>query len=359
MRRRATALLILLVLVAGAVTPSRASRRSPFEISAWVVDWSDSLLRGTLLSLSRSDEILTGLDFFWYRLSPDGVLIPSSELTRLHREILHVSAQRSLSRMATLVNDTVAADGAVVRLKDPDLVHRILAEPAWRARLISQARAAVIDGNFDGLDLDFENLAVEDRDAFTNFAGELGQTLHRAGKRLVVTVQPPAHRSREEDSLPAQDLAGLAAAADEVRIMAYHLHFATTEPGPAAPLPWLDHLVQQALPAVSREKLSLAIYVGGWRWSGGSGEQVSFLEAHDLARELGVRVEWSEVDSVPYFRATSDEGPVEVWFEDGCSLSRKIALAKRFGLRGVGLWHLGKEDPALFEALRSQSARCL
>ncbi len=332
-------------------------QQAPLEVSAWIVDWNESLLREALQSVRKSKGVLTEIDLFRFRLSPDGQLTDTGPFTSLHRELLQAASERNLRRMATLVNDTVTADGRTVRLKDPALVHDLLGDPNRRAHLIAEIRAAISEQGFDGLDLDFEDLHAADREPFSEFVAELAGSLHRVSRRLVVTVHPQA-RPEQRDGPGAEDLAALAAVADEIRVMAYHYRYAETDPGPAAPAEWVRSLIEYTLTLVPPQRISLALYVGGWRWNGKPGLQISFSEAKNLAHSLGVPTEWSAKEGTRHFRVSSPEGTTEVWYEDACSLALKTSLAERYHLRGIALWHLAAEDPDLFAALRSKGSPC-
>ena len=65
-------------------------------------------------------------------------------------------------------------------------------------------------------------------------------------------------------------------------------------------------------------------------------------EAIDLARTVGVAIQYDEQAQTPWFRYTEDGTQREVWFEDARSLRAKLRLAVQFGLRGVGFWNLSR-----------------
>jgi spore germination protein YaaH len=344
----------LLVLALGWSLSSRWRRPPPIYVSAWAVDWSEAALQDATASIERAGETIREIDLFRLRLSEEGALSDSGPMAASQDRLLRMAADRGMARTLTLVND-VSADPP--RPKDEDLVTRILADPGRQTALV----AAIIDRlrteAATALDLDFEQLHASDRDEFSRFVTELSARLHEDGKRLVVTVQPQLD-AETRDGPGAQDLASLARAADEIRVMAYHVHYGTTDPGASAPLPWTRSLVENVLRSVPAQKLVLALYVGGWQWSKGKGEQVSFAESRALAKTLGAKRQWSSTDQVPFFEGASPSGRVSVWYEDACSLSRKIELVRELKLRGVALWRLGQEDPAFYDVLRGSAGSC-
>jgi spore germination protein YaaH len=119
---------------------------------------------------------------------------------------------------------------------------------------------------------------------------------------------------------------------------------------------WLDAVVDHTRAALPAEKLSIALYAGGWQWRSGRREQLTASEAVSLAKNLEAMLEWSENADAVHFRVDGAKGGIEVWYEDACSLVRKIERVRRAGVGTVALWHLGKQDPELFSALRA--GRC-
>jgi spore germination protein YaaH len=326
----------------------------PAQRSGWVVDWRDAHVVAAIRAIDEAFPALTEIDFFRLHFDPQGEVLGGNALDGLHLELAQRAARSGLRQLITLVNDVIAADGKAI-LKDPDVPHRILNDPQRRRRLVDTLRDVVRRGGYDGLDLDLENLYARDRDAFSLFVAELAEALHADKRRLVVTVQPQT-RHEQRDGPGAQDLAAIARHADEVRVMAYHVHHDRTAPGPPAPLGWLERLIEHQLKLVPADKLSIAFYVGGWHWTGHRARQIGHADAVALAQQFGVAPQWSDAEAMPYFRAQSADGTVEVWFENACSLIEKTRLAARHGVESIALWHIGKEDPTVHAALHTNTS---
>jgi spore germination protein YaaH len=326
----------------------------PAQRSGWVVDWRDAHVVAAIRAIDQPFATLTEIDFFRLHFDPQGEVLGGHAIDGRHLELAQRAARGGIRQLVTLVNDVIAADGKAI-LKDPEVPHAILNDMQRRRRLVDTLRNIVDRGGYAGLDLDLENLYARDREAFSQFVAELAEALHADARRLVVTVQPQT-RHEQRDGPGAQDLAAIARHADEVRVMAYHVHHNGTAPGPSAPLSWLERLIEHQLRLVPVDKLSIAFYVGGWRWSGERATQLGHADAIALARQLGVEPQWSDAEAMPYFQAQSADGSVEVWFENACSLVEKARLAARYGVESIALWHLGKEDPAIHAALHANTS---
>ena len=72
---------------------------------------------------------------------------------------------------------------------DPDMTHRLLANPAGMKRAIDEIMQAVKKYDLDGINLDFENIEEEDRDALSGFISRLGAELHKENKTFSVKLE--------------------------------------------------------------------------------------------------------------------------------------------------------------------------
>jgi len=102
-----------------------------------------------------------------------------------------------------------------------------------------------------GIQLDLENLAVEDRDAFTAFAREVADSTRAAGCGLSAAVVPrpddlrgvlPYHQYMSDYWRAAYDYRALAEALDFLSYMTYAQHTGGSTPGPVAGIRgWRPH----------------------------------------------------------------------------------------------------------------------
>jgi spore germination protein YaaH len=256
---------------------------------------------------------------------------------------------------------------------DQEMLHGLLASDAARARTIASLVELCRRHGFDGIQFDFENLHMNDRDAFTRFYREAAGALHDAGYRISVAV---VHRP---DVLPGPtryhkwifknwragyDLEALAEAGDFVSVMSYSQHTRRTPPGPQAGVPWARAVAGHFLRFMPPGKLSLGIPLGSQHWytsqeddidperARSYSEPLTHRRAIVLAERHGAEIEWSETHQVPY--AFYERGGTWEWIfmEDARSFRAKLDLARELGVRGFSAWVLGPEDPGIWDALR-------
>jgi spore germination protein YaaH len=233
-----------------------------------------------------------------------------------------------------------------------DAVAPVLHDPATMSRNISSITRLAVAGGDAGVDLDYEELHGSDRAAFSSFVTQLADSLHGAHKKLSVAVFAKTDDAGEDQRNVAQDYAAIGAAADEVRLMTYDYHWATSPPGPLAPSGWVHDVLAYATTVIPPDKLVLGLDAAGYDWVGDQAQPITYAQATQLAASHGVAVQFDPLSRSPWFRYTDGKGtPHEVWFENTASTEAKRTMAASFGVNSVFLWMFGPPDPALWGTL--------
>jgi spore germination protein YaaH len=251
-----------------------------------------------------------------------------------------------------------------------ELFHTLVNDSAARARMIDQMVVLGKRDGYWGWQFDFEQIHVDDRDALTRFYREAAQALHQHGMKLSIAVYPdpgdlengpPFHTWLWQYLVGAYDLKALAAAGDFLSLMTYLQHTPRTPPGPVGGLPYMERVVKRALAlGIAPEKLSLGVpffsmhwYTEwsverkGYSWSRG----LSFAAARELLQTVGATAQWDATQGASWAR-WENHGTFEyAWIEDARALQAKLDLQRRYALRGISVWRIGQEDPAVWPAL--------
>jgi spore germination protein YaaH len=254
----------------------------------------------------------------------------------------------------------------------------ILADPTTRAQHVEAIRAFAADGGYDGIDIDYEQFAFSDgrdtwaatRPNWVAFIEELGAALHGDGRTLTVSIPPVYDADQTSDSgYWVYDYGAIVDHVDRIRMMTYD--YSVTEPGPIAPLEWVESAIEGAIEATgSPDKLVLGLPAYGRNWPVFvTGEcpatdvpgrtTVSARSVDDLiARREGepVRVdetgEWMyEYDLEVTDGTTTCVQTRQVHYVDGDGIRLRMDLARQYRLDGVALWALGFDDEAVWDAI--------
>ncbi|HET9441174.1 MAG TPA: glycosyl hydrolase family 18 protein [Longimicrobiales bacterium] len=257
-----------------------------------------------------------------------------------------------------------------------ELFHTLLHDSKARARVIQRLVELGKQHGFWGWQFDFEQIHTADRDALTRFYRETAEALHAAGMKLSIAVYPDPDPNAEASPYlkwirdyyaGAYDLKALADAGDFISLMTYLQHSGHTPPGPVGGLPYMERAVRHALAlGVPAHKLSLGVPFFSMHWSAqwstessgrSSARGLSWTGADKLLREVGVRPEW-DVTQGSNRAHWERSGQLEyVWIEDARALEPKLALQRRYGLRGISVWRIGQEEPAVWGLLKQWGER--
>ena len=257
---------------------------------------------------------------------------------------------------------------------DQPSIHRVLNDPAARATALRSLAELCRANRFDGIQFDFENFHVSDRDAFTAFTRMAVDSVHRAGCSLSAAVVPrtgddpgPGSYDRwiHDNWRAGFDYKALADTLDFISYMTYAQHTGGSSPGPVAGYPWmlacLEFVLAQGVPP-GKISLGLAGYSDWWYPSYNEGQgarvrgsDISYTRGVELLRAAGAKATWDKVQLAPFAMWESQGVFQHLWLEDARAFMAKRELAMRRGLRGYSVWLLGSEDPAVWPALRKAS----
>jgi spore germination protein YaaH len=233
-------------------------------------------------------------------------------------------------------------------------VHQILTDPALRQQWLDQLDALAAQHGYDGLSLDFEAGPASDREALSTFAEALAARLHADGRRLTVAVSAKTRDNLTHPRSGIFDYPRLAQAADWVFVMAWGLHWATSDPGPQDDATWAtgvaDYVASLGQP--HRFIYGTNLYAMDWPDGGGTAHEATpyqYGEAMQLLASFGAT---SVLDaSADNYHATYVDGAGathDVWYPDASTTGRRVTLASSRGFGGVGFWRLGMEDQRLW-----------
>jgi len=252
---------------------------------------------------------------------------------------------------------------------DLSILHRIVTDVVARTASAHSMASLCRDEHLDGLQLDFENLYVGDRDAFTAFAREAADSVHKAGCELSAAVVPrgddgrgvlPYHQWMADYWRNAYDYKALAEVLDFLSYMTYAQHTGGSTPGPVAGYPWmlagLKYVLAQGVP-VHKISLGLAAYSDYWYphydpktgASRARGDDIAYPRLMQLLRDAGATPQWDATQKASFAMWERNGVFEHAWIEDARAFRHKLALVHQYKLRGYSVWLIGMEDPATWK----------
>lgn len=215
-----------------------------------------------------------------------------------------------------------------------------------QANLIDQLLTTVRDKGYAGIDIDFEYILAEDREAFAAFVTNVRIAANAEGYTVSVALAPKTADDQPGLLYEGKDYALLGEAANSVLLMTYEWGYTYGPPMAVAPINKVREVVEYALTRIPAEKISLGIPNYGYNWAlpyqrgVTRATTIGNVEAVQIAIHYGVPIQFDELAMSPFFRYRQNGTEHEVWFEDVRSMQEKFSLVKQYGLRGMGYWQI-------------------
>lgn len=311
-------------------SPSEGSGRSiytggyayPF-ISPWV--------------LNQTLPFLSYLYIFSYGFTGDGELIPPllDDTWLIERALSHQTAP-------VLTLTPFGPDGNFNNTLISQVVNNLTARRTLKDNIISM----ITKKGYQGLDIDFEYILRQDRDAFTDFVAYMRESVNALGYPVSVALAPKSSGGQTGVLYEGKDYAGLGAAADYVLLMTYEWGFTYGPAMSVAPANKVREVLDYAVTVIPPEKIHLGIPNYGYDWTLpfekgiSKAKTLGNIEAVQLAVANNVPIFFDATAQSPYFHYTSQNRQHEVWFEDVRSLTTTFDFIDEYRLRGCSYWQI-------------------
>ena len=236
---------------------------------------------------------------------------------------------------------------------DPGLTHELLKSSVKREELINNILDTYLDYGFQGINIDFENIALKDKDLLTQFVRELYPLFKEHDMWVTMDVSPI---STSENWSRSFDRKRLAETTDYLILMAYDQHWAASPiAGSVAQYSWVEKSIKGVLQEIPKDKLILAVpyYTRLWIIEDGkvSSQALSMDTANKFLEENEINLMWDEESKQYYGEMERNGKEYKIWVEDGESLKYKVSLVNKYDLAGVASWRKGFETTDIWTSI--------
>jgi len=230
----------------------------------------------------------------------------------------------------------------------PEAIENLAHGPVDRQeRFFAKVIAALRDAKAAGVVIDWEQIDPVYKKDLTTFIDKFCDALHNDDKELWLTVQP----GQELEYIDFDELS------DNVDRFVASLFDETSDIDPAGPLgsrPWFEGWLHVLLEGSDTKQwiITLGSYGYDWTIGGKKAELISFPEA--MSRAYNAEVASAEVSGPsynPYFYFEDADKEHAVWFLDVATFLNELREVRGQKAGGFGLYRLGTEDPAIWDAL--------
>lgn len=312
-------------------------------------------LPGSFRSFNENTGNISELGLFMWRISQYNPtqIEKFGDFTDRDVETLVAIAHRNNIKIMPVVHNLLYRPGGTTLAKN--LVKTLVSTLGNRQEFAQNLVELIQRYNFDGVNIDIEDVHIEDSARLSLLYQNISQALHRYGYFFSASVPS---RVSDQPFNPFSDpfnYQAIGRAVDQFVVMLYNEHgWPGSGPGAVVSIGWMERVLRYTVTRVPRQKVVAAVSVFGFDFNLTTerNSYVTYSQAIRLSERYGARVIFDEESQTPMFRYTDEQGNRhEVWFENAASIKAKIDLAWGLGIRGLALWRLGLEDPAIWTML--------
>lgn len=254
----------ILLLVLTFLVPASAEASYKGAIAGWIPWWTEDT--GPESALKHLDEF----DMFYpfvYEVSFFGDLVAKADLNK--------GAWKKLIDEAKEENVAVVPS---VMWFDSAAMHFVLADKTRRAAHVSKIAAMVKDGDFDGVNIDYEGKLPQTKDSFSRFLRDLKKKLGTKLLTCTLEARTPVkdlYKVVPEGLQYANDYTAINKYCDQIEIMAYDQQRADLSLNekrkglpyaPVADKEWVSKVLELSLKDLDADKVMLGVATYGRAW---------------------------------------------------------------------------------------------
>ncbi len=237
---------------------------------------------------------------------------------------------------------------------DGALAAAVLADPSRSGRLLSRLVEVQQRERHAVVELDLESMPTDAAPDLVRLVQSLRVLLPKA-VRIVVDVQAKTVDDPGYAGPGAYDYGALAIAGATVRLMTYDYSLGPVPPGPTTKPSWIREVVAYAgARGVPADRLEIGLPGYGYDFGPRKGDAhvtLRWREAEALRARVGAKLVRND-DGAPHFEYRGEDGPHEVWYDDGASIAQLLASLGDLSssVSGAGLWSAYGADPRMLDA---------
>ena len=288
-----------------------------------------------------------------------GEALPDGTINQAHGWPLYPGDPGASADVVNMIN-TAHTSGVKVVLCITNFtgseIHTIVSTPSIRTTTIQRCLALVVAANADGININFEGIQNQSRDALTQFMRELTDTLHTRRPGSQVSCAPTDFDTRPGD----WDIVAINQFIDLMFFQGYGYGYGgSSVTTPVGLLPstafWgglnITTLIDFVLARIDTSKVVLGLPHFGYRWPTVSGQPkaqtqgagVAFYYPDALVTIATAGRQWDALALNPWYRYQDGSQWYQGWYDDPESMGHKYQFALARNLHGVGMWALGMD----------------
>jgi len=327
-----------------------------WDISAWIQP--TAFLTGSS-TFEDNSELFSAILAGAYEIGDDSSTVQTHSAVQGSwvSHLVSAAHQQCVGVYATVFDqqDDKRPDGTTQPTTKTDLM---LDDPDKMEAYIDSLVELAVRGEFEGIDVDHEEILGCLEGEFTTFVRRLAFELDRHGKVLSATLQFPLSGRYQDYSRIGAPATSNERSPDEIRVMCYDNNYnqdltmdiGSYHSAPSDVEKWMQEAENDH--GIPKNQLIMALPLYAYYTKINSEHNsVTFKWVKDLVEQYEIDPIRGETHLVPHFECPCDKGIV--WYEDARSIEEKLLIGLAQGVEGVCFWRLGDEDPAVWPVLAS------
>lgn len=236
-----------------------------------------------------------------------------------------------------------------------DLTTEFLSKSSSREKAIEKVLSLTKQYGLKGINIDFENTKIDDRDGITQFVRELAGVFHSQDLIVSIDVTPQISSNVKKEPYDRRELGKIA---DYVMLMAYDQHWSTSDKaGSVAEYNWVEGNINLVINQIPQEKLILCVPFYSRLWSEDDkslkSDALSMGQVNKILQEKNAKIDWDIKAKQDYAEYTSNSKHYKIWVENSESIKWKTSLVGKYGLGGVASWRKGFETGDIWQTIKN------
>ena len=224
-----------------------------------------------------------------------------------------------------------------------------------RKSVINQIVDYVEEYDLDGINIDFENIYLKDKDSLSRFIIELKPQLKNVGATLSVDVTEPDGSDTWSQCFNRNVIGDVA---DYIVFMAYdQVGTSSKTPGPTAAYYWVEKNINKFInqEEVKASKIILGIPFYSVLWQNRDGNvKGSAIPQKNIKIPEDAEITWLKDSQQNYMEYTQNNTKYSMWIEDAQATSIKLNLIEQYNLAGAAFWEKGYEDESVWSIVKQK-----
>jgi spore germination protein YaaH len=230
-------------------------------------------------------------------------------------------------------------------------IHAFLANPYKTQGVINKVLQSAASNNWDGVNLDIENVSEQDRNAFSQFIKNLSKALNKTSLILSIDLPPDPKGSNNQQTSFDHELLGKYC--NYIIFMGYDQHW-STDPiaGPVTSLSWLKENIQEFIQTgIPPEEIILGLpgYTRVWEQDQHGNiikdpaQPIPYIE--NLVGQNHRNLTWDSTLGEYYTSYTVQNLQYKIWLPTEKSFNLYLELIPLYHLAGSAIWNLNQMNP--------------